>query len=147
MNLKSSLFIVAISLLFNSAFAAPPGITTGKQLQHKAEDETTVINTNDLKQLIESEPELILIDIRSNDEIANMGGTIDAPQNNLIPRGWLEFKTPNIATSKDTPIVVYCGAGVRSPLTAKTLQDMGYTNVKDYKDGFFGWKKAGNAIK
>jgi rhodanese-related sulfurtransferase len=76
-----------------------------------------------------------------------MGGTIDAPQNSVIPRGWLEFRASKVAQTKDTPIVVYCGAGFRSPLAAKTLQDMGYTNVKNYSAGFIGWRKEGLPVK
>jgi rhodanese-related sulfurtransferase len=59
----------------------------------------------------------------------------------------LEFRVSKVAQNKDTPIVVYCGAGFRSPLAAKTLQDMGYTNVKNYSAGFVGWRKDGLPIK
>ena len=79
--------------------------------------------------------------------LQNMDGKIDAPQNVNIPRGWLEFRVQRVALSKDIPIVVYCGGGLRSPLAAETLQNMGYTNVKNYSAGFFGWKKAGLPIK
>ena len=72
-----------------------------------------------------------------------MGGAIKAQQNVNIPRGWLEYRITRIALNKDTPIVVYCGAGIRTPLAAATLQNMGYTNVKDYSAGFIGWRKAG----
>ncbi|HAG47610.1 MAG TPA: sulfurtransferase, partial [Gammaproteobacteria bacterium] len=49
--------------------------------------------------------------------------------------------------SKDTPIIVYCGRNLRSPLAAKTLENMGYTNVKNYADGFFVWKEEMNPVK
>ena len=138
----------ALLLIFAAPLqAAPEGITTGKQLQTMAERETNEINTAGLVKMIEEELEMVLIDIRTTDEVRNMGGTIDAPQNNVIPRGWLEFRAPGVALSKDTPIVVYCGAGIRSPLAAKSLQDMGYTNVKHYPPGFIGWRKDGLPVK
>jgi rhodanese-related sulfurtransferase len=76
-----------------------------------------------------------------------MGGAIDAPQNVNIPRGWLEFRIENEAKSRDTPIVLYCGGGLRSTLAADTLRQMGYVNVMNYNDGFLGWQKAGLPVK
>jgi len=139
-----SLLLVCFSF---GAQAGSNGIVTGQELQQQAEKETRTISTQELKALIDDELDLVLIDIRTHNEVSNMGGTIDAPQNNIIPRGWLEFRAPRVAISKDTPIVVYCGAGIRSPLAAKTLQDMGYTNVRNYPDGFLGWKNAGLPVK
>ncbi len=138
--------ILIMSLSF-SVQANSNGIVTGQQLQKQAEKETRSISTQELKILIDEELDMVLIDIRTHNEVANMGGTIDAPQNKVIPRGWLEFRTPRVAISKDTLIVVYCGAGIRSPLAAKTLQDMGYTNVRDYSAGFMGWKNEGLPVK
>jgi rhodanese-related sulfurtransferase len=140
----TAVLLLAISV---SAQSAPEGITSGQQLQKQAESVTTDINTQALKKMLDDELEMVLIDIRTTDEVSNMGGTIDAIQNSVIPRGWLEFRASKVAQNKDTPIVVYCGAGIRSPLAAKTLQDMGYTNVKNYSAGFLGWRKAGLPIK
>lgn len=122
------------------------GITPGKTLQAQAEKVTTDIHTQDLQKLLDSDPDAILIDIRTPTEIRKMGGAIKSPQNVNIVRGWLEFRVTGAAASKDTPIVVYCGGNIRSPLAAKTLQDMGYANVKNYADGFLGWSKAGLPI-
>jgi rhodanese-related sulfurtransferase len=142
--------IIAAALLLTisvSAQSAPEGITSGQQLQKQAESVTRDISTQELKTMLDDELEMVLIDIRTTDEVKNMGGTIDAIQNSVIPRGWLEFRVSKVAQNKDTPIVVYCGAGFRSPLAAKTLQDMGYTNVKNYSAGFVGWRKDGLPIK
>jgi len=149
MTIKKST-IIAAALLFAvsvPAQSAPDGITSGQQLQKQAESVTRDIGTQELKTMLDDELEMVLIDIRTTDEVKNMGGTIDAIQNSVIPRGWLEFRVSKVAQNKDTPIVVYCGAGFRSPLAAKTLQDMGYTNVKNYSAGFVGWRKDGLPIK
>lgn len=143
-TILTAAMLVAISV---SAQSAPEGITSGAQLQKQAESVTTDIGTQELKSMLDDELEMVLIDIRTTDEVKNMGGTIDAIQNSVIPRGWLEFRASKVAQNKDIPIVVYCGAGFRSPLAAKTLQDMGYTNVKNYPAGFVGWRKAGLPIK
>lgn len=144
---KSSLIVCTIllgtMLILPVAQAEVLGITTGAQLQAEAEKRTKVISTDELKKALEDDLELILVDVRLPSEIKSMGGAIKASQNRNIPRGWLEYRITRAALSKDTPIVVYCGAGIRTPLAADTLQKMGYTNVKNYSDGFIGWRKAG----
>jgi len=71
----------------------------------------------------------------------------------LIPRGLLEFQVaknelyPRINSGrtprKDQRIIVYCRSGSRGLLAAKTLKEMGYTNVVSIKGGIDGWVKAG----
>ena len=139
-----TLVITAISMPLQ---AESTGVVTGEQLQAAAEQETKAITTDELKTLLQEELDMVLIDIRTHNEVNGMGGTIDAAQNNIIPRGWLEFRASRVVLDKDTPIVVYCGAGYRSPLAAKTLQDMGYTNVMNYPAGFLEWQKMGNPVK
>src|SRR4029077_1519740 len=44
---------------------------------------------------------------------------------------------------KSAEIVVYCAGGTRSALAAKSLQELGYTNVKSMAGGFAACKRAG----
>lgn len=46
---------------------------------------------------------------------------------------------------KKSKIVVYCANTncTASPNLAQNLEDMGYTNVRDFEEGLAGWKKAG----
>jgi rhodanese-related sulfurtransferase len=141
------LVTASLSFIAFNAQAETAGIPSGFQLQEDAEKKTQKINTAELKKMLDEELDMILIDIRTAAEIQNMDGKIDAPQNVHIPRGWLEFRVQRVALNKDIPIVVYCGGGLRSPLAAQTLQNMGYTKVKNYSEGFFGWKKAGLPVK
>jgi rhodanese-related sulfurtransferase len=41
-------------------------------------------------------------------------------------------------------IILYCGGGFRSALTADNLQKMGYTNVESMDGGWKGWIGAGH---
>jgi glyoxylase-like metal-dependent hydrolase (beta-lactamase superfamily II) len=61
-------------------------------------------------------------------------------------RGWLEFQIEQNAPDKAQPIVVYCGTTQRSALAAEMLVKLGYTNVQNYRDGFFNWKRAGMPV-
>ncbi len=101
------------------------------------------IDTATLKQMLDDDPNIVLIDVRTEREANLTGGTIRAKRNVIIPRGWLEFRIADHAKAMDTPIVVYCGTNRRSPLAADLLMKIGYTNVKNYADGFPAWKKAG----
>jgi len=78
------------------------------------------------------------------EEIAFQGGMIDAGRRtHHIPRGWIEHRIGETIPRLDTPIVVYCSTNRRSPLVTHTLQQMGYTNVKNYADGFLAWVEHG----
>ncbi len=101
------------------------------------------IDTAELQTLLKNDGQVILIDVRTRREITTVGGSIDAPRHEIIPRGWLEFRTGEVVPDKNTPLVVYCGRNLRSPLAAQTLVDMGYTRVSNYKDGFFKWRESG----
>ena len=104
------------------------------------------LNTKQLQQQMQQQPETVLIDIRTPSEI-HLLGTIGLQQNTNLVRGWLESEIKELVANKNTPIVVYCGLNIRSPLAAKTLMEMGYSNVKNYQDGFFKWQKAGLDVK
>ena len=48
-----------------------------------------------------------------------------------------------MAADHDRPIVVYCAAGNRSAFAAKTLAELGYTDVVSLAGGFTDWKRNG----
>ncbi len=115
---------------------------TSSSLLARASEEIPDIDTFGLEERLASQPETVVIDVRSEDELIKLGGMIDSPNTYNIPRGWLEFRMPTTVADKDTPIVVYCGRNERSPLAALTLKAMGYSNVTNYADGFFVWRDA-----
>ncbi len=80
-----------------------------------------------------------LLDVREPDE--HEQGAIPGAVH--IPRGNLEFAVESRLTNKDAPIAVYCAGGVRSAFAAKTLQDLGYTDVVSVIGGFNRWKDEG----
>ncbi|MGQ0823945.1 MAG: molybdopterin-synthase adenylyltransferase MoeB [Actinomycetota bacterium] len=79
------------------------------------------------------------LDVREQDEFEQ--GTI--PGAVFIPRGHLESKVENQITDRSTPVVVYCAGGTRSAFAAKTLQDLGYTDIVSMAGGFGRWKDEG----
>ncbi|MFO7543322.1 MAG: rhodanese-like domain-containing protein [Thiobacillus sp.] len=105
------------------------------------------IDTAGLVAQLKAQPDTVVIDVRTAAELNLLGGYIDAPRFFNRTRGWLEFQIETAAPDKDTPIVVYCGVSQRSPLAADTLIKLGYKNVKNYRDGFFNWKRAGLPVQ
>ena len=103
------------------------------------------ITLADLNDQLVSQPETILLDIRDPSEL-KITGTIDHPKAHNISRGWLETRIQSIVPSKETPIVVYCGRNIRSPLAQDTLLKMGYKNVKNFDEGYYAWKDAGQKV-
>lgn len=93
-------------------------------------------------------PGTLLIDIREPAEF-NCG---HIPGAVLSPRGLLEFEIHGLVertaaatdvSAEDRDIVLYCGTGGRSALAAKTLTEMGYSNVQSMDGGIIAWSEAG----
>lgn len=81
----------------------------------------------------------VLLDVREPDEYSQ--GAV--PASIHISRGLLESSIENRIADKDTSLVVMCAGGVRSAFAAKTLADLGYTNVVSMDGGFNAWKDEG----
>ena len=97
-----------------------------------------------------SDPTLQIVDIRDPRELEREG---TLPGALLAPRGMLEFwvdpASPYfkpVFADEGKQFILFCGAGWRSALAAKTLQDMGMTNVAHMDGGFTAWKKAAAPI-
>ena len=105
------------------------------------------ITVADFKAAYDNGDEYVLLDVREQNEYN--GGYI--PYCVLMPRGVLEFRISNesvwdneglYAPEKDALIYIYCKKGSRGALAAKSLESMGYTNVKNIDGGFNAWKVA-----
>lgn len=79
------------------------------------------------------------LDVREADE--HDQGTI--PGSVFLPRGNLELSIEGKISDKSTPVIVYCAGGARSALAAKSLADLGYTDVVSMSGGFNQWKNEG----
>ena len=81
----------------------------------------------------------VLLDVREPDEVAQ--GAV--PGSVQIVRGNLEAQVESRIPDKSTPIVVMCAGGVRSAFAAKTLSELGYSDVISMDGGFNRWKDEG----
>ena len=121
-----------------------PVTKTVKTLVAEAKKQTNSINpvnAHDQQQAGDA----ILIDIRDIRELQR-DGRIDGAFH--APRGMLEFwADPDSPYHKEIfatkgELVLFCASSWRSALAAKTLQDMGFNNIRDMDGGFAAWKTA-----
>jgi len=140
-------FLFSVLCIFALTNVVAEGeILSSEQMLEAVKKRIVNVNTDELLEMLDKDPSVVLIDVRTPSEL-KFTGTINRGQNVNIVRGWLEFQITDHVKSKDTPIIVYCGRNLRSPLAAKTLENMGYTNVKNYSDGYFAWKEEFNPVK
>ncbi|MDP1683167.1 MAG: MBL fold metallo-hydrolase [Burkholderiales bacterium] len=126
---------------------APALGEAAKSALAKVNNRVAHIDTNGLKALLQAKPETVVIDVRNPEELTLLGGYIGTAYFYNIPRGQLEFQIDTFVADKKRPVVVYSNYNQRSPLAAGALMQLGYTNVKNYADGFFAWKRAGLPVK
>ncbi|HTC10580.1 MAG TPA: rhodanese-like domain-containing protein [Acetobacteraceae bacterium] len=91
----------------------------------------------------------LLVDVRDGTEVKASGKAKGAV---AVSRGLLEFRadpaSPNHdpAFRTDRPLILYCGSGGRAALAGKTLQDLGFTDVRNV-GGFKDWVAAGGEVE
>ena len=91
----------------------------------------------------------VLVDLRDIRELEREGvipGAVHAPRGML--EFWVDPESPYFhkAFAEGKPLLLFCAAGWRSALAAKTLQDMGVPAVSHIEGGFTAWKAAGAPV-
>src|SRR2546422_9359980 len=91
-------------------------------------------NVDEVKTRMDRGDKLLLIDVREESEYAkdHLPGAIH------LGKGVIERDIEEHVPDLTTPMVLYCGGGYRSALTADNLQKMGYTNVLSMDGGVPG---------
>lgn len=109
------------------------------ELVQEAKKHVNELSAASLKQKLDAEEELTLIDVREDSEWIN--GHI--PTAIHLGKGIIERDIEKTIPNCAQHIVVYCSGGFRSALVTHTLQKMGYTQVKSLENGSKGWIDAG----
>src|ERR1700712_115779 len=104
-------------------------MATFRDLLTAAKAEINEIDTNNAAERIAAGAQVL--DVREPDEY-DQGALPDAVH---IPRGHLEAQVEGRLLDKTAPVVVYCAGGVRSAFAARTLQELGYTDVYSVAGG------------
>ena len=93
-----------------------------------------------------ADPNVQIVDIRDVRELTagTVTGSYHAPR--CMLEFWVDPESPyhkKIWADDSKEFILFCGAGWRSALAAKTLQDMGMTNVAHIDGGYAAWVEAG----
>jgi sulfur-carrier protein adenylyltransferase/sulfurtransferase len=107
-----------------------------RELLQQVKAEIDEIGTREAAGLAEAP---LFLDVREREEWeeGHIPGAVH------IPRGSLESRIESSAPDRDRTIVVYCASGSRSAFAAKTLEELGYADVRSLAGGFVDWKRNG----
>jgi phage shock protein E len=114
-----------------------------EEMVSEAKAGTEQTDVGDVHEALGSGEDVTVIDVREPDEWEK--GHV--PGATHVPRGLLELQSSAMLPDKGARIVVHCVLGGRGSLAAKTLQEMGYTNVANMKGGLDAWKEAGYEVE
>lgn len=111
----------------------------GRDMVREAKAEVEPLGLEQVREMIRRREPMTLVDVREGDEwrAGHLPGAIH------IPRGFLELQIDEALPNKDAPIVLYCAGGNRSAMSARTMRELGYSNIRHMIRGFSGWRDAG----
>lgn len=135
--------ILAGLLLCCGCSAAPQNQETTTAAAGSGQEETTIaaganvpaaspsyqqITQEKAMEMMNTDPELVIVDVRREDEYAagHIPGAI------LLPNESIGTEMPKELPDLDQVILVYCRSGNRSKQASQKLADMGYTNVYEF---------------
>ena len=96
----------------------------------------------DVKSRFDQGAPFHFIDVREDHEFAK-GYAKGAVH---LGRGILERDIETLISDRNAEIILYCGGGYRSALSAANLQEMGYSRVWSMAGGIKAWRSAGYEI-
>jgi len=93
----------------------------------------------EVKKRLDNGEKLLIVDTREDNEWekGRIAGAVH------FGKGIIERDIETAVPDKRQEIILYCGGGFRSALSADNLQKMGYTNVISMDGGWRKWKELG----
>ncbi|MBL4732492.1 MAG: rhodanese-like domain-containing protein [Rhizobiaceae bacterium] len=120
-----------------------------KELVERANEQVTTLSPENALEG-QQQGQMLLVDIRDVRELDREGRVENAVH---APRGMLEFwfdaESPyhrEVFAEENQTYVLFCAAGWRSALAAKSLMDMGFENIAHIDGGFGAMKDAGATL-
>lgn len=100
------------------------------------------ITAKELKELIARDNNLVLIDVRTKEEIAD-GRIPNAEWMNVYDRDFMERVS---ALPKEKTYCLYCASGARTMMAVPYMKEQGFTNVFQLDGGISAWAREGGEI-
>ena len=102
------------------------------KLVNEARSRVKEVTLDQARARLTNNPKAVLLDVREDHEWQT-GHAVQAVH---LGKGILERDLEKIYPDPDTEIIMYCGGGYRSALTADAAQKMGYRNVHSLMGGY-----------
>jgi len=99
---------------------------------NKARPGVPEVSISEARERLARNPQAVFMDVREDDEWTK-GHAAEAVH---LGKGVLERDIERMFTEKDREIIMYCGGGYRSIMTAAAAREMGYANVSSLIGGF-----------
>jgi rhodanese-related sulfurtransferase len=112
-------------------------------LVNDAKKRVNEISVTEARARLAANPRIVLMDVREDNEW-QAGHAAEAVH---LGKGILERDLEKLFPDPKTEIIMYCGGGFRSALTADAAQKMGYRNVHSLIGGYKGMMAAGWPMK
>ena len=129
------------------------GKITFNDIVNSARTELNIIDSKTLNDQLNSNEELIILDVNDKEDVANRGmiegainislGTLYYKADSDVPD---EMKDQRIQ-DRNKKVVVTCGLGMCAAVAGKLLKDMGFKNVSILDGGVTKWKEDGFELK
>ena len=109
------------------------------KLVNEARPQVKEISIDEARERLAKNPQAVLLDVREDNEWEKEHAVQAVHLGKGILERDLEAKFPD----PNREIIMYCGGGYRSVLTAEAAQKMGYRNVYSLQGGYRGLVQAG----
>ena len=118
-----------------------------KEYVLNARKQIKTVDMATFKSIVDTKAPVLIVDVREADEFADghVPGAVNIPRGLIEFTIWSEVGFPK-QTDMNKQMYLYCKTGGRCTLAAKSLQDLGFTNVTAVVMQFADWKKAGYPI-
>jgi len=113
------------------------------KLVNEARQRVKEISIDEARERLAKNPQPVLLDVREDNEWEKE----HAIQAVHLGKGILERDLESKFPDPNREIIMYCGGGYRSVLTAEAAQKMGYRNVYSLKGGYSGLLQANWPMK
>lgn len=112
-------------------------------LVNEAKKHVNEVSVAEVRARVAVDPRVVLMDVREDHEWQkdHAAGAVH------LGKGILERDLESLYPDKSTEIIMYCGGGFRSALTADAAQKMGYKKVASLIGGYKGLVAAGWPMK
>lgn len=126
---------------------------TFMQMVTEAQAAVPGVSPVEARRRMQQDPKTLVIDVRDAERIratTKIAGAVAVSAGSLLYKADQElpeeWRDPGLQ-DRSRPVIAYCDLGLLCAISAKTLKEMGFTNVSYLEGGIEAWKKAGLPVE